>query len=234
MGLIITPEQYERRRQPQVGVRVNRRSPLSRGLTTAVVPYSLTEMYCAVRRRRVEITSTGATMGLGPAGVCYRVGNSKKITCAENLIPGITHSAVLLMRPTATVSSWKSFFYTKTDTGSWGLDVHTEGAPNVRMSLLGGYDVLTGVKAGLEKNRLSAIGWAHSQDANLAYCAVDGSLRSGDGTGAPLTISGITVGYAPYFGYFDDMEFYGLLAWNRLVSRGELMAVTRNFFGRFE
>ena len=36
MGLIVTPEQYERRRQPQVGVRVNRRDPLTRGLVFAM------------------------------------------------------------------------------------------------------------------------------------------------------------------------------------------------------
>lgn len=233
MGLIITPEQYERRRQPQVGVRLAARHQLMSGLTTAVLPLSLEDMWCAVRRRKVPITATGATLGVGPAGRCYRVGNTKKITCTENLIPGITHSAVLLMRPTATVSSWKSFFYTKSDTGSWGLDVYTEGAPNVRLSLLGGYDVVTGVKAGLAKDRLSAVAWAHSQDANLSYVSVDGSIRSGDGIGAPLTISGITVGYAPYFGYFDDMEFYGLLAWNRLLSRGALAQASRNFFAFF-
>lgn len=36
MGLIITPEQYERRRQPAIGARINRASPLSRGLVFAM------------------------------------------------------------------------------------------------------------------------------------------------------------------------------------------------------
>lgn len=64
MGLIVTPEQYERRRQPQTPVGVNRASPLARGLVGSWTPHGYNHV---AGRAAAQITAPRRGTRLGVA-----------------------------------------------------------------------------------------------------------------------------------------------------------------------
>ena len=247
MGLIVVPEQYERRRQPQVGVRLNRRDPLARGVIAAV-PSFVAGYDAAIGRRLDWSVITGTFTVAGTAAGLARISAGSAIGRLGGT--GTPMSPSLTMRGASTVafivqlsalpSPWGSILGIFDSSNTCALQVLRGGSSSdlfVTSEYSGQGWSFTDAASAIVKTRpvvavVTRTGITSSHSATLW---IDGESFSGTYTGSPGSTpggSGISIKvFGEYWGdpaYAPSGALVSFVAWDRALAAAEVAAYRRN------
>lgn len=233
MGLIVVPEQYERRRQPQFAAGL-RRSPLCRGLIGlygAVAGVGLVNL--ARPRLRLAPSGSGATLRATDRGVALSLDGSsyfqdqsfstattagRTMACWARLsaLPGVEGN-VIVWTDAATVNSIEQ------------LRINSSGTVTVESYRAGTAGVATTAGA-VTVGKWHFIAAVMPSDASRTAWLDGESVTAATSAGTLGTDRWLTIGAAPWAGYTGTVtgEILLPMVWDRGLSDAEIAAVRRN------
>ena len=247
MGLIVVPEQYERRRQPQVGVRLNRRDPLARGVIAAV-PNLVAGHDAAIGRRLDWSVITGTfTVAGTPAGAArisagYAIGRlgSTGTPMSPSLTMRGASTVALIVQLANLPSPWGSILGVFDGSNTCCFQMLRGGSSSdlwVVSEYSGQGWSFSGAASAIVKNRPTVVvvtrtGITSSHSATLW---IDGESFAGVYTGSPgSTPSGSGISVKVFGEYWGDPAFapvgslVSFVAWNRAFTVAEASGYRRN------